>query len=123
MEWISVLPETELAEGARNVVRVKDHAILLIRHQGKVYAVLNACPHMGLPLKGGRITEDEAIVCPFHRSAFDLETGDVKAWSPWPPVVGKMLGTISREKALHVFATRIENGQIWIALPASQPVV
>ncbi|MGC9394658.1 MAG: Rieske (2Fe-2S) protein [Anaerolineae bacterium] len=121
MNWIKVLPETELPEGTRQVVNVQDHSILLIHENGKVYAMLSACPHMRLPLKGGEITEDEigssaAIVCPFHHSAFDLQTGDVKAWSTWPPVVGKMLGSISREKALRVFPTRIAEGSIWIDL-------
>ena len=121
MNWIKVLPETELPEGVRQVVNVQDHSILLIHENGKVYAMLSACPHMRLPLKSGKITEDEAgtgvaIVCPFHHSAFDLHTGDVKAWSPWPPVIGKMLGSVSREKALRVFPTRISEGSIWIDL-------
>ena len=121
MNWIKVLPAAELPEGGRQVVNVQDHSILLIHENGKVYAMLSACPHMRLPLKGSKITEDEAgtglaIVCPFHRSAFDLDTGDVKAWSPWPPVVGKMLGSVSREKALRVFPTRISEGSIWIDL-------
>ncbi|MFN2284885.1 MAG: Rieske (2Fe-2S) protein [Anaerolineae bacterium] len=116
MNWIKVLPETELPEGTRQVVNVQDHSILLIHENGKVYAMLSACPHMRLPLKGGTVTEEEVIVCPFHHSAFDLHTGDVKAWSPWPPVIGKMLGSVSREKALRVFPTRIAEGNIWIDL-------
>ncbi len=116
MNWIKVLPAAQLPEGERQVVKVQDHSILLIHDQGKVYAMLSACPHMRLPLKGGKITADEAIVCPFHRSAFDLNTGDVKAWSPWPPGVGKMLGAVTREKALRVFPARIAEGSVWIAL-------
>ena len=118
MNWIKVLPAAQLPEGERQVVKVQDHSILLIHEQGKVYAMLSACPHMRLPLKGGKITDDEAIVCPFHRSAFDLNTGDVKTWSPWPPGVGKMLGAVAREKALRVFPTRIAEGSVWIALSA-----
>ncbi len=116
MNWIKVLPADELPAGACQVVKVQDHSILLIHESGKVYAMLSACPHMRLPLKGGKITPDEAIVCPFHHSAFDLHTGDVKVWSPWPPGVGKMLGAIAREKALRVFPTRIAEGNIWIEL-------
>ncbi len=116
MDWIKVLSVTELPEGTRQVVKVQAHSILLIHEKGKIYAVLSACPHMRLPLKGGRVTADEAIICPFHRSAFDLNTGDVKAWSPWPPAVGKVLGAVSRAKALRVFPVRIDEGSIWIGL-------
>lgn len=116
MNWVKVLPEAELPEGTRNVVEVQDHDVLLIHENGALHAMVSSCPHMRLPLKGAKITDDETIVCPFHHSAFDLKTGDVKAWSPWPPVVGKMLGSISREKALHVFPVRVDEGYIWIGL-------
>jgi nitrite reductase/ring-hydroxylating ferredoxin subunit len=96
------------------VVKVGKRNILLLTHDNQLVAVDNTCPHMKLPLKNGEITEDGAIVCPWHHSAFDLGTGDVKEWSPWPPVVGKALGLISRQKALSVFPVRVEEGSIWV---------
>ena len=116
MNWVKVFPESEFPEGERRVVKLEDHSILIIRENGKLYALDSACPHMRFSLKGGRITEDEAIVCPLHHSAFDLNTGDVKDWTPWPPLVGKMMGALVREHALHVYPTRIEEGSIWIEL-------
>jgi len=116
VNWEKVLPENELPEGTRQVVKVQEHSILLIHEAGAIYAMLSTCPHMHLPLKSAKITNGETITCPFHHSAFDLKTGDVKAWSTWPPVVGKMLGSVSREKALHIFPTRVEAGYIWIGL-------
>ena len=42
----------------------------------------------GTPLDQGTV-EDNAIVCPLHRSAFDLRTGKlVGPWCPAPPLVG-----------------------------------
>ena len=113
MEWIETILEDELDEGERQVVKVGGHSVLLIRHEGQIYAIDSACPHMRLPLKGGKI-HDHTITCPWHRSAFDLDSGDVKDWSPWPPAVGRMLGTLSREKALSVFPTKLEQGKIWV---------
>ena len=115
MNWFAAIPEDELAEGARHVVKVGGQSILLIRHDGQIHAIASACPHMRLPLKGAKI-EDDTIVCPWHHSAFDLETGDVKEWSLWPPAVGRMLGALSREKALSVFPTKVEDGQIWVGI-------
>lgn len=120
MRWVKVLPQDELPEGARRLVEIGERAILLLHHAGQIYALDNACPHMRLPLQSGKVTDDGAIVCPWHHSAFDLRSGDVKAWSPWPPVVGRLLGAVSREKALHVFPTRVEKGNIWIAIEEPQ---
>lgn len=74
---------------------------------------------MRLPLKGGRV-EDGTIVCPWHHSAFDLRTGDVRDWSPWPPAVGRMLRALSREKALPTFPTKVEDGSIWVGIEEAE---
>ena len=115
MEWFKALAEDELAEGARQVVQVGEHSVLLIHHEGQIYATASACPHMGQSLKGAKI-EGATITCPRHHSAFDLRTGDVKAWSPWPPAVGRMLGALSREKALLVYPTKVEEAGIWVGI-------
>ncbi len=114
MNWIRALSQNELTEGSRKVVKLGKHTVLLLRHQNQIHAVSNKCPHLGLPLQKAKITEDNALVCPWHRSAFDLHSGDVKSWSPWPPGVGKVLGCLSREKALPKFETKVEEGVIWV---------
>ncbi len=116
MNWIKVLSQDELPPNERKVVKVDQHAILLLHHNNQIYAVENSCPHLRLPLQKGKVTDDGAIVCPFHRSAFDLSSGSVKEWSPWPPGVGKVLGMVSKEKVLPVFPTRVEEGSIWVGL-------
>jgi nitrite reductase/ring-hydroxylating ferredoxin subunit len=116
MGWTSVLAADALAGDGRQVVKVGDLAILLLNHQGTIYAVDNLCPHLKLPMKKGKVTGDCAIVCPWHKSAFDLKSGAVRNWTPWPPVMGKVLGMVSSEKALTVFPTRIEEGQIWVEI-------
>jgi nitrite reductase/ring-hydroxylating ferredoxin subunit len=68
---------------------------------------------MRFPLKGGQI-HDGAIVCPFHHSAFDLDSGDVKEWSPWPPGLGPVLASLSRKKVLRTYEVKIEDGAIFI---------
>jgi nitrite reductase/ring-hydroxylating ferredoxin subunit len=116
MKWIKVLDQETLPNEARKVVKVNNYTILLLNHNEQIYAMENTCPHLKLPLQGGKITEDNAIVCPWHHSAFDLQSGDVKDWSSWPPGVGRVLGKFSKEKALTVFPTRVEEGSIWVGL-------
>ena len=116
MSWVKVLTESELPTGARQVVTVEGRSVLLINHNGQIYAVDNKCPHMKLSMKKGKITENNSLVCPWHRSAFDLATGEPTTWTPWPPGVGKVMAMMGTQKALPVFQTRTEDGGIWIAL-------
>lgn len=116
MDWIAIVREDELPVGERRVVEVRGRSILVLNHQGQVYAMDNVCPHMGAALDGGNVTEGGIIVCPRHHSAFDVRTGKVMEWAPWPPGVGRILGAISRERPLPVFPTKVEEGTIWIGL-------
>ena len=63
MKWISALPASELSEGERKVIEVGGESVLLIHEAGQIYAIASACPHMRLPLKGGRV-KDHTITCP-----------------------------------------------------------
>lgn len=114
MSWTEATNLEKLASGNREVVKIGDQKILLINQEGKIYAVSNACPHLKLPMKTGKINSDCTITCPFHRSSFDLATGEVKEWSPFPPVIGNLMGKISKEKSLPVFETRIEGDKIMV---------
>ncbi len=114
MAWLKVLPVDTLSEGEKKVVKVGSRSVLLVNHSGQFYAVDSICPHLKLSLKKGKVTPEGEIVCPWHRSAFNLCTGNVASWTPWPPGVGKILGMVSSEKALPVFPTRVEEGSIWV---------
>jgi len=56
-------------------VKVKGRRICLARAGGKVWAVDARCPHQGGPLAAGSINEHCQVVCPWHRFAFDLQSG------------------------------------------------
>lgn len=116
MTWTTALAAEDLAPGTRQVVKLEERSLLLLNESGKIHAVDSICPHLKLSLKKGKITPDGSLVCPWHRSEFDLETGNVKKWCPFPPVVGNMLGKISSEKTLSIYPTKVENGQISVDL-------
>ncbi|HAT8178155.1 TPA: Rieske 2Fe-2S domain-containing protein [Legionella pneumophila] len=114
---MSFKPAIELAklqQNNREVTIIDGQKILIIWHDNQVHAIQSQCPHLKLPLAKGKITESCSIICPFHKSEFDLKTGEAKCWSPWPPVVGNLLGKISSKKNLKIYPTRIENGQILV---------
>jgi nitrite reductase/ring-hydroxylating ferredoxin subunit len=116
MAWKAAINLSQLQQNDRETVVVDGQKILLIWHDGQVHAVQSQCPHLKLPLAKGKITEDCALVCPFHKSAFDLKTGAVKCWSTWPPAVGALLGKISKPKNLRIYPTRVDKGQIFVEL-------
>lgn len=120
MTWTETISKDQLSPGDRQVFEVAQgddkKKLLLINHEGNIYAVDNACPHLKLPLKKGKIDSDCTITCPFHRSTFDLETGEAKTWSTFPPLIGNLVGKLSPEKPLPVYATRVESGKIMVEL-------
>ncbi|MEY2831976.1 MAG: hypothetical protein RLZZ574_1234 [Cyanobacteriota bacterium] len=116
MVWTKALAVDALGTGTRQVVKLQERSLLLLNEAGNIYAVDNICPHLKLPLKKAKINANGALVCPWHRSEFDLATGNVKTWCPFPPVVGGLFGKISPEKNLGVFPTKVEDGQILVDL-------
>jgi nitrite reductase/ring-hydroxylating ferredoxin subunit len=119
MNWTKVLPREELGEGQKRTVEVAGQTILLVQHKGELYAVNNTCRHMGGSLVKGRITEEGTVVCPRHHSEYDLRTGEVIKWAPWPPVVGAVLGAVVAETPLPVYPTKVEEGSIWVGTEES----
>jgi 3-phenylpropionate/trans-cinnamate dioxygenase ferredoxin subunit len=80
----------ELPEGGRLIVTVKGHSIGLFNVDGRLYGLLNRCPHQGAELCRGSVLGqidsdgpgdyrlDESrpfVVCPWHGWEFDLATG------------------------------------------------
>jgi len=114
MAWTRVLSQAELPPGERKVVRAGGRGVLLIHSLERIWAVQTNCPHMAFPLEFAKVGPDYSITCALHHSAFDLRTGDVKAWSPWPPGIGPLFRSVSRRKALRVYPLKMEDGGIWI---------
>lgn len=48
--------------------------VALFNHDGKIFALNNACPHMGGPLAEGEV-DNGCVTCPWHGWQFDLSDG------------------------------------------------
>ncbi len=64
----------EIKEGGAKLVRFNNQEIAVFKHEGKLCAMQNICPHEGGQLSAGWI-EDGAAVCPLHGYKFDLTNG------------------------------------------------
>jgi nitrite reductase/ring-hydroxylating ferredoxin subunit len=83
LEAISV-PEIPV-EGERTIVDGPDGPILVAKVAGSFYAVDATCPHLGLPMKKGKIDPtgaggDPELTCNFHNSCFNMKTGACTKW-------------------------------------------
>ena len=66
----------DVAPGQTTLVRVNGEEVAVYNVAGAFYATQNACSHARGPLNKGRL-EGECIVCPWHRSRFDVRDGTV----------------------------------------------
>ena len=57
-----------------HTVHLNGHVIVLVHHEGEIYALDNRCPHMGFPLDRGSV-QDGILTCHWHHARFDLCTG------------------------------------------------
>ena len=60
---------------------------------------------------------EDCIVCPLHKTAFALQSGEVRGeWCPYPPVLGKVMGTVKQPTAAAVFDIRTKGKNIEVRL-------
>jgi class 3 adenylate cyclase/nitrite reductase/ring-hydroxylating ferredoxin subunit len=136
-KWVRVFAEDELAVDKRRILEFDDFDVIVLRGANGYYAFNNACPHLHLPFferrvlaKGNElplpadstITDDLGIVCRWHQSCFDLQTGDIRDWAAKLNENGtapgqEHLGDVSKNRAkLTVYPCRVHDGHLWIAL-------
>lgn len=72
------------SEGDRSLVEGPDGTIIVTKSGGKLYAVDAKCPHLGLPMKKGKIEAGPdgvpVITCNFHNSCFKMDSGKCTKW-------------------------------------------
>lgn len=98
-EWIDAGPAAGLEDGATRTVDLGRRTALVARSGGEFFAIEDLCTHDGAELAGGTI-EGNDIVCPRHGARFCLRTGEALTPPAYEPV--------------RVFATKIENGRLWV---------
>ena len=60
---------------------------------------------------------EDCIVCPLHKTAFALKSGEVRGeWCPYPPVLGKMMATVKNSNSAAVFDVRTRGKNIEVRL-------
>lgn len=98
-------PDEAFPEGRGQRVRVGRDLVAVIRHGGELYAIQDACPHMGASLADGSVHAGR-VSCFWHHWTFDLKTGqgDGRDWA-----------------CARTYEVKVENGEVWIRVPDPPP--
>lgn len=100
MSWVSVAKTSELIDDVPFPADVDDElCVVLVRHQGRLYALENECSHAKVELHEGDVLGD-TIECYLHGAAFDLATGEALSLPATQPV--------------RVFPVRIEGDDVQV---------
>ncbi len=118
---ISIGSVADFPAGKAKVVQV-DGTAVVINHVGeKFYAIVNHCPHLGLPLASGKV-EGNVITCPFHGSKFDMCTGENLDWvtsfagAKLPEWSRKLVAMGKKPESIKAFKAYAENSQVFVEI-------
>jgi nitrite reductase/ring-hydroxylating ferredoxin subunit len=92
------------AEGRTCSFEIDGHRLLLCNALGEAYVLHNECPHVRVPLAGGRL-QGTVLECPLHGGKLDVRDGAVVE--------------LPIRKRATCYATRVVEGQLEVALPTS----
>ncbi len=75
-EFVPVFDDAKLEEGKPQRVDAQGIPVMLLRQNGRVYAMAEKCSHLGGPLSEGTIGNG-MVTCPWHGSQFRITDGQV----------------------------------------------
>ncbi len=102
----------EVAANGMSKFDVNGTSLVLYRLGDEFYATQRRCTHAFAPLDRGTLA-DGRVVCPFHRAAFDVRTGEAVNWACWPKGI-QMLNFLRPAKPLKTYPVKVEAGEVWV---------
>ena len=103
--WTEIAKLDDIPKLGARVLKTDTMDIAVFRNnQDQVFAIKDACPHKGGPLSQG-IVHGTSVTCPLHNWKIDLTSGEA-------------LGP--DEGCTNVFATKVEDGKVFLALKADE---
>lgn len=106
MNWHRICKVEELREGKPLSAEIGGVSVALFRVGQACHAVSNICTHELAFLSDGW-QEGDIVECPLHQARFRVSDG-------------KCLGPVAEED-LPVFESKIEDGDVWVAVPEEGP--
>jgi 3-phenylpropionate/trans-cinnamate dioxygenase ferredoxin subunit len=102
VEFLEIVPASELPNGERLFVEVEGKAIVIFNIADQFFAIDDVCTHDDGPLGDGDL-EGYNVVCPRHGGEFDVRTGKAVQL---PAVVD-----------IAAYPVRVQDGMIQVGIP------
>lgn len=139
-QWTRLADADEIGDGKRRVFEMDGFDIAVLRRGDKYFAFNNSCPHLHAPFfekrdvravvsptgrqipLDSRVTEDFGLICRWHETCFDLQTGEPRNWAPRLQADGtspgwEFLGDISKNRApIKPLPCLVKDGALWVAI-------
>ena len=90
--WYPLTTAAELMRKKRQMVTCLGKNLVLFYEQNRFYALLDKCPHRGVPLSMGSLEFPGHLSCIYHGWTFELKSGEMIAAltdGPGSPATGK----------------------------------
>jgi nitrite reductase/ring-hydroxylating ferredoxin subunit len=123
MAFEQVAQVSDIPKNGGLKVSLGSGACLLFRTEGRVRAVNQRCPHLGVPLRAQDINAEGVVTCWFHGAQFEGASGDVlrpPLSKDWQRKIPLGFGTVAAAvipnkcKALASYAVEIRGSAIWV---------
>ena len=101
MTWHRIANVADCSPGSSLEVVAGERVVALFNVDGEFFALDGVCPHQGGPLGEGELLGC-IVTCPWHGWQFDVRTGQHQ---------------FSRNMVQPRFATKMEEGGVWIEIP------
>lgn len=102
-------------------VTAENTSLVVARLGDKLCAVQNRCPHINLPIAGGKL-EGNTITCPWHGSQFDMCSGENLDWVrgiaaiKLPNWSRKVIALGKKPQGIKTYPVVEENGELFVEI-------
>ena len=108
MSFNEVTDLKTLKEAKKLKVTVGEKVLLLTLHEGNIYAMNDACPHLKASLYKGSF-EEGVVTCPKHAAQIDVTTGEILEKA-------KILFIKMPVKKATTYETKVENDKVYVKI-------
>jgi nitrite reductase/ring-hydroxylating ferredoxin subunit len=107
---VKVAKKADIAPGTMRGVEANGRKLLLANVDGRLWAMEGVCSHKGGNLAEGTL-EGVNVICPVHRSTFDVRTGKV--------VRNVKIPLIGKASDLKVYNVSVDGDDVSVDVPTS----